>query len=55
MTNMNDWNKRMADRGAVAALAQLRFEVGGWFADEDEKHMRDAVVGRIDQLIAERK
>ena len=27
MTNMNDWNKLMSNRGAIAALEEVRAEI----------------------------
>lgn len=55
MANMNDWNKLMANRGAVEALEQLRAEVQSWRVDEPEEALRGDVVKWIARMIEERK
>jgi hypothetical protein len=52
---MNDWNKLVANRGAIAALEEVRAEVSSWFAAEPEERMRGDVIKAIDRMIADLK
>ena len=50
MTNMNDWNKLMSNRGAIAALEEVRAEIAAY------RHEHDVVALEIiDRKIAELK
>ena len=55
MANMNDWNKLMSNRGAIAALEELQAEVNSWFVTEPEKMFCRDVIKAIDRKIAELK
>ena len=55
MTNMNDWNKLMSNRGAIATLEELRAEINSWFIAEPEKMFCRDVTKAIDRMIADLK
>lgn len=43
MTNMNDWNKLMRDRGAIAALEELRAEINAMRHERDVYHALETI------------
>jgi hypothetical protein len=55
MTNMNDWNKLMRNRGAIAALEELRDSVTGIRPLDGSKPPYWRVLLEIDTHIAKYK